>query len=375
MEFLSIKNNLRKGLFIVSHIAGKNVNLPILNNVMIEAEEGNIKLTTTDLETGITHYLRGKTEKEGVFTVNSKMISDYINLLPDKKIKIKQQKEELEIECENYHTKIKGQSSEDFPLIPQVEKKEGYKTGIKEFKKALSRVVFAASTAESRAELNGILFSINQNELTLVSTDSYRLAEKKVKIENKNKNEKEVIVPAKTIQELLRILSGLGEDGEIKEEEEVDFFITENQILFSTNSTELVSRLIEGQYPDYKQIIPNKSQTKAKVDKNELIRAVKTSSLFSKTGVNDINLDFPKEKNQIIVSSTSGQTGENIVKIDSQTQGEDNRIIINYQYLLDNLKTIEEEEIEIKITDSNTPCVITPIKEKDYLYIIMPIKQ
>src|SRR6056297_441346 len=253
MEFLSIKNNLRKGLFIVSHIAGKNVNLPILNNVMIEAEEGNIKLTTTDLETGITHYLRGKTEKEGVFTVNSKMISDYINLLPDKKIKIKQQKEELEIECENYHTKIKGQSSEDFPLIPQVEKKEGYKTGIKEFKKALSRVVFAASTAESRAELNGILFSINQNELTLVSTDSYRLAEKKVKIENKNKNEKEVIVPAKTIQELLRILSGLGEDGEIKEEEEVDFFITENQILFSTNSTELVSRLIEGQYPDYKQ--------------------------------------------------------------------------------------------------------------------------
>ncbi len=375
MKFLSVKNNFKKGLFLVSHIAGKNVNLPILNNVMIKIENKDIKLITTDLEIGVVHHLRGKIEKEGVYTVNSKMIADYINLLPDKKIEIEQKENELKIQCENYKTKIKGQSAEDFPLIPQVEKKNGYKTNIKNLKKALSQVVFATSSAETRIELTGVLFILNQDELILASTDSYRLAEKKIKLQTENKEETRVIVPAKTVQELLRVLTGLSEEEEMEKEEEISFYLSENQILFTTQNTELVSRLIEGQYPDYKQIIPEKSQTKAKINKNELTRAVKTSSLFSKTGINDINLDFPEGKNQVVVSSVSGQTGENLVEIDSQVSGKDNRIVVNYQYLLDGLKIIEDEEVEIEVIDNNTPCIIKPTKEKDYLYIIMPIKQ
>ena len=360
---------------MVSHIAGKNVNLPILNNVMIKIENKDIKLITTDLEIGVVHHLRGKIEKEGVYTVNSKMIADYINLLPDKKIEIEQKENELKIQCENYKTKIKGQSAEDFPLIPQVEKKNGYKTNIKNLKKALSQVVFATSSAETRIELTGVLFILNQDELILASTDSYRLAERKIKLQTENKEETRVIVPAKTVQELLRVLTGLSEEEEMEKEEEISFYLSENQILFTTQNTELVSRLIEGQYPDYKQIIPEKSQTKAKINKNELTRAVKTSSLFSKTGINDINLDFPEGKNQVVVSSVSGQTGENLVEIDSQVSGKDNRIVVNYQYLLDGLKIIEDEEVEIEVIDNNTPCIIKPTKEKDYLYIIMPIKQ
>ena len=375
MKFLSVKNNFKKGLFLVSHIAGKNVNLPILNNVMIKIENKDIKLITTDLEIGVVHHLRGKIEKEGVYTVNSKMIADYINILPDKKIEIEQKENELKIQCENYKTKIKGQSAEDFPLIPQVEKKNGYKTNIKNLKKALSQVVFATSSAETRIELTGVLFILNQDELILASTDSYRLAEKKIKLQTENKEETRVIVPAKTVQELLRVLTGLSEEEEMEKEEEISFYLSENQILFTTQNTELVSRLIEGQYPDYKQIIPEKSQTKAKINKNELTRAVKTSSLFSKTGINDINLDFPEGKNQVVVSSVSGQTGENLVEIDSQVSGKDNRIVVNYQYLLDGLKIIEHEEVEIEVIDNNTPCIIKPTKEKDYLYIIMPIKQ
>ena len=375
MKFLSVKNNLKKGLFLVSHIAGKNVNLPILNNVMIKIENKDIKLITTDLEIGAVHHLRGKVEEEGVFTVNSKMIADYINLLPDKKIEIEKKENELKIECENYKTKIKGQSAEDFPLIPQVEKKQGYRANIKEFKKALSQVVFATSTAEARIELTGVLFTLKPNELILASTDSYRLAEKKIKINSENKEETQIIVPAKTIQEFLRVLAGLSEDEDMEKEEEINFYLSENQILFATQNTELVSRLIEGQYPDYKQIIPEKSQTKAKVNKTELVRAVKTSSLFSKTGINDVNLDFPEGKNQVVVSSVSGQSGENLVELDSRVSGKDNRIVINYQYLLDGLKIIEDEEVEIEVIDNNTPCIIKPSKEKDYLYIIMPIKQ
>ncbi len=375
MEFLITKNNLKKALFTVSHISGKNVNLPILNNVMIKIEDKNIKLITTDLEIGITHSMRGKIEKEGIFTVNSKVFYDYINLLPDKKIKIKQKEDSLEIECDNYKTKIKGQSAEDFPLIPEVETKNSYKINIKDFKKALSKVVFSTASSESRIELTGILFTIEKDELTMASTDSYRLSEKKIKIENRNNEEKSVIIPSKTIQEVLRILSNFGEGDELDQGQDMNIFISDSQVLFKTEKTELVSRLIEGQYPDYKQIIPKESKTKSILNRYEFLQAVKTSSLFSKTGINDISIDFPKDKNQTIISSVSGQTGENVVEIDSQTKGDDNSIVVNYQYLLDGLKNIEDDEVEISIVDNNTPCIVKPIKEDNYLYIIMPIKQ
>ncbi|MCD4693951.1 DNA polymerase III subunit beta, partial [bacterium] len=281
----------------------------------------------------------------------------------------------LEVECDNYKTKIKGQSAEDFPLIPGVETSENYKVNIKDFKKALSKVVFSTSTSESRIELTGILFTIKQGELIMASTDSYRLSEKKIKIKTEENSEKSVIVPSKTIQEILRILSNLGEDDEIGQGEDMDIFISDSQVLFKTEKTELVSRLIEGQYPDYKQIIPKDSKTKSTINRQEFLQAVKASALFSKVGINDISIDFPKDKNQTIISSVSGQTGENVVEIDSQTKGEDNSIIVNYQYLLDGLKNMEDENVEIFIIDNNTPCIIKPKEEENYLYIIMPIKQ
>ncbi len=209
----------------------------------------------------------------------------------------------------------------------------------------------------------------------MASTDSYRLSEKKIKIENRNNEEKSVIIPSKTIQEVLRILSNFGEGDELDQGQDMNIFISDSQVLFKTEKTELVSRLIEGQYPDYKQIIPKESKTKSILNRYEFLQAVKTSSLFSKTGINDISIDFPKDKNQTIISSVSGQTGENVVEIDSQTKGDDNSIVVNYQYLLDGLKNIEDDEVEISIVDNNTPCIVKPIKEDNYLYIIMPIKQ
>jgi DNA polymerase-3 subunit beta len=196
----------------------------------------------------------------------------------------------------------------------------------------------------------------------------------KGELENiKNIVEQKIIVPARTVQELLRILSGSEQDNGGKKE--IDFYISDNQILFVVDNTELISRLIEGQYPDYRQIIPATGKTTAVLDRAELIRAIKASALFSKSGINDINLDFPEGKNQLIVSSASGTTGENIVKIEAETIGLDNGIIINYQYLLDGLNNIDEEKVKVEVIDGNTPCLIKPLGEKGYLYIIMPIKQ
>lgn len=375
LKIFSLQENLKQGLALVSHISGKNINLPILNNVLIKAEDGKIKLISTNLEVGIISSVRGKIEKEGVFTVNAKIISDCISLLPNKKIGLEQSGTDFLVDCENYQVKVRGQSAEEFPLIPEVDKKNYFIAQAEEIKQAISQVIFATATSETRLELSGVLFVFTANYLTMVATDSYRLAEKKVKIKSNSEEDKKIIVPAKTLQELLRILSlGLGDEVEDKNQE-IKFYISENQILFTYGSTELVSRLIEGQYPDYQQIIPTNSKTKVSINQQELTRAVKMASLFSKTGVNDVNLDFPAGKNQVVISSVSGQTGENITNLEAKVSGDDNGMVINYRYLLEGLNNMEKEMIKIDIIDSNTPCLIRPEQDESYLYIIMPIKQ
>jgi len=375
MKIFSLQENLKQGLFIVGHIAGKNVNLPILNNIMIKTEDGNIKMLATNLEIGIVTMVRGKIEKEGAYTVDAKIISECINLLPNKKVGLELKDGVLAVDSDNYKVKIRGQSAEEFPLIPEVDKKNYYSAPIEEFKKAVTQVMFAVSLSESRLELSGVMFNFNGAGLTLAATDSYRLAEKNIKIKTNNREEKKIIVPAKTLQELIRILSGFQASAVEAEDQEIKFYISENQILFTCGSTELVSRLIEGQYPDYQQIIPTTSKTKAISQRAELIRAVKLASLFSKTGINDINLDFPKGKNQVVVSSVSGQTGENVTSLEAKVSGEDNGIVVNYRYLLDGLNNIDSELVRLEIVDGNTPCLLKSDKETDYLYIIMPIKQ
>jgi len=377
MKFSILKENLNSALFIVSHITGKNINLPILNNVMIEAGDGNIKLISTNLEMGIIHSMRGKIEKGGSFTVDSKVITDYVALLPNKRVDVEKKETSLTVECENYKTKIKGQSADEYPLIPSVDKNNYYSAGIDEFKRALTQVVFAVSTSETRLELSGVFFGFRGHKLTLAATDSYRLSEKEVNLKTGAANgEQNIIIPARTLLELIRILSGLKENGDVAgDDEEIKFYISDNQILFTIKSTELISRLIEGQYPDYKQIIPTSAKTTALVNRAELIRAIKASSLFSKTSINDVNLDFPKGKNQLVISSASDQTGESVINLEADSRGEDNGVVINYRYFLDGLNNLDGENVKIEIIDNNTPCLLRPEKEKDYLYIIMPIKQ
>lgn len=375
LKIFSLQENLKQGLALVGHVSGKNVNLPILNNVLIKAEEGKIRLVATNLEIGVISTVRGKIEREGLFTVSSKIISDCINLLPNKKIGLEQKENDLLVDCENYQAKVKGQSAEEFPLIPEVDKKNYFSAGAEEVKKAISQVIFATAVSETRLELSGVLFVFSDGNLTIVATDSYRLAEKKIKIKSNNEEEKKIIVPAKTLQELLRVLS-VNLDDEVEEKNsEIKFYISENQILFTYGSTELVSRLIEGQYPDYQQIIPTNNKTKISIDRQELIRAVKMASLFSRAGINDVNLDFPLGKNQVVISSISGQTGENINNLEARVLGDENSIVVNFRYLLEVLSNIEKETVKIEVIDSNTPCIIRPEQDESYLYIIMPIKQ
>ena len=368
MKFSCTQENLNQGLNVVSHIAHRSASLPILNNVLIKIEEKTISLIATNLEIGVSYSLRGKAEVDGLVTVPARLFTDYVNLLPKEKINIAVENDILNVACSNYQTKINAQPASDFPLLPTLEKKTPLTVSVDELISGLKEALFAVSHSETRPEITGVLFKITPRELIIVATDSYRLAERKINLSKSLDEEREIIVPARTVQELLRILGGLG--GEV---EEILIYLTENQILFTCGQIELISRVIEGKYPDYQQIIPKGVDTKIIVNTDELMRVIKAASLFSKTGINDVNLEC--SDGELVVSSASSQAGENMVKLPVEIEGEKNSIVLNFRYFLDGLQNMDTKEVELEIVDKNTPCLLKPKGKKDYLYIVMPIKQ
>ncbi|TSC95712.1 MAG: DNA polymerase III subunit beta [Parcubacteria group bacterium Athens1014_10] len=371
MKITCLQENLNNGLFIVNHLATGNTTLPILNNILLKTEKGNLTLTSTNLEIGIHTQVRGKVEKEGSFTIPSQILNNYINLLPKDQVILELVENELIVKCKNSKTKIKGISVEDFPLIPKIEKRNGFKIKAIDFKKALQQVIFSVYQDESRPEISGVLFNFNYpqiGKLTLTGTDSYRLSEKNIDLKEFNIKENiKIIVPRNTIQELLRILT--------QENEIIEIYFTENQILFIYKETEIISRLISGQYPDYQQIIPENHKTKVLINKNNFIKVIKGASIFSQSGINDINLEILPKDNKIIIHSLNNQLGEYKAEIEGEIEGIENKIVFNYKYLLDGLLGIEEDEISLEIINDTLPGILRLVNNKSYLYLIMPIKQ
>jgi DNA polymerase III subunit beta len=367
MKVICTQENLSHGLQVVSHIASKNISLPILNNVLLSAENGILKLATTNLEIGIISQIRGKIEGEGSFTVQAKTFSDYINLLPKENINMEVIEQDLKIECKKSKTTMKGIAATEFPIIPEVEAENSYEIKTQQLKEALASVVFTVALDETRPEISGVFFEFEGGSLTLAATDSYRLAERKVKLEKPAKDGYHAIVPLRTIQELIRILGGGNEI--------VTIASNDNQILFSLGDTRLTSRVIDGQYPDYKQIIPREHKTQITAVTSELITTIKQASLFCKQGSNDISLKFDEKGGEIIISATNIQIGESEARQEADIDGEDNNIVLNYRFLLDGLQSLEGEECIIEVTTNVSPGLLRPKENGDYLYIIMPIKQ
>lgn len=369
MKVSCTQENLNQGLNIVGHLAIKNSNLPILNNVLLKTQEGGLLLSATNLEIGINCKIRAKVENNGIFTVPANLLSNFISLINnEEKVDIELVNKELIIKSGQQETKIKGEDASEFPLIPEIKKENKNIIKSEDLKKALSQVVFAVSLDETRIEISGVLMIFNHKTLTLAATDSYRLAEKKVALKEGNNNQ-QIIVPQKTAQELFRILQSL------PTEEEVEVYINDNQVLFAINQVELVSRLIEGNYPDYQQIIPKEHKTSVIVEIKDFIKIIKRAALFSKIGINDVNLNFNEERQVITVKSANSQLGENTSEVSAVIKGGGNNIVFNYRYLLDGLNNLDEEKAVIKIIDNSNPGLFCGEGAEDYLYLIMPIRQ
>lgn len=383
MKFSCTQENLNQGLQVVSHVTGKNISLPILNNVLIKAGS-ELKLITTNLEIAISCQVRAKIDEGGEFTVPAKLFADYLEVVSPGRSDLNVKDSELVIQTGADRSVIKGNPAADFPVIPELDRQEKFALLAEDFKTAMQQLLVAVSRAEIRPELAGVLFSFNPDGragyLICAATDSYRLAEKELKLLADTPNQKysraskKIIVPAKTIQEVTRIISSYRSD--LDQEAALTIITNENKILFSYGSVELTSRLIDGEYPNYRQIIPSNFKTTAAIQVGELIKRIKAASLFCSSGINGIVADFKAGSDQkIIITSLGGQVGENRSEVLCQINGEDNKILLNYRYLLDGLMNLNAEEAILKINSGEAPCLLTPKDQNDYLYIIMPIKQ
>ncbi|MCR4280649.1 MAG: DNA polymerase III subunit beta [Candidatus Komeilibacteria bacterium] len=366
MKIVCTQENINYGLNTVAHLASRNANLPILNNVLIVAENGTISLSTTNLEIGIKTQIRGKIEIEGRYTVPARLLSEFIALLPKENITLELTEDGLSVAGKNSDTLIKGASAEDYPLIPEVGGDATISLAAKELAAVLSQTNFAVSVDESRPEISGVYFSLSKGELRAAATDSYRLAERVVKIDYE-KNSK-LIVPLKTLQELSRVLA-------TERSEQAQLYINDNQIMFQYDVVKLISRLIEGSYPDYEQIIPTQYKTEIVLKKDDFTNAIKAAALFCKPGINDVKLTFLTEKKELVITSTNTGLGENITTVNAEIKGEDVEIVFNYRYLLDGLNSIQSDRVSVRLSGAGSPGMFLPEGKEGHTYIVMPIRQ
>lgn len=378
MKLSCTRDNLHQGLSITSHLMTKNVNLPILQNVLIKAEGGSIRFTSTNLEIAINCSVRGKVDEPGEFTFPSKLFFEYVTLLPNETIHIDLQDQNAKIECGSYKTKMLGLNASEFPLVPRVQALQSYQIPVEEFKKALSQVLFAVATNESRPELTGVSFCFfsheNEGRLTLAATDSYRLAEKTIALVSAAQENFSLVVPSKTLVEINRILSVFRDDVELPSVLTLSF--AASQLVFTYGPVELISRTIDEQYPDYKQIIPSQFQTHAVIDREDFLKAVKTASLFSKSGLFDVTLTFNPDEKLLSVSATDASRGDNTTACSTEITGSANTVTVNYRYLLDGLQAMPSDQVIFEMIDGANPCLLSPQGSQDaYRYIVMPIKQ
>ncbi len=376
MNFACTQENLLQGLSLVSHISGKNANLPILGNVLLKTENGGLKLSTTNLEMAVSAMVRGRVEEQGEFTVPAKLLQDYISLLPSGKVELVLNGDSLEVKADGSTTSVRGMPSSEFPLIPRLAKEGGYRLRAEAFRSAIAQVAFAVSSSESRPELGGVACYFHgfdtPNKLTMAATDSYRLAERVTELESGSATtETKCIVPAKAMQEVARILTAYKDD--VGMPDAVEWSLTESQMVVTYGSVELISRLIEGSFPDYRQIIPQEFKTTAEVARTELAKAIRAASLFSKQGLFDVH--FELSEGALKVSSSDTGTGAHSTTLKVLTNGDATKVTMNYRYISDGLAAMGTDKVILRLIDGMNPVAVTPAESEEYRYIVMPIRQ
>jgi DNA polymerase III subunit beta len=361
MKFKVEKNDLINAIQTVQNVITTKSALPILSHILVEAQSGGLKLTATDLDIGITCVIPVDIQEAGAITVPAKRFSDIIKEFPVEMINITTKKNnQVTIDSDMCQFKIMGLIKEEFPKLPEFKDRKAIKIDQKTFKQMLSLTAFAVSLDETRYVLNGILFKISKSLLTLVATDGKRLAIADKKLSVESDVEISMIVPLKTIHELNRALQDTGE---------LSLVVSSNQALFDLGNIGIVSRLIEGEFPDYKQVVPPVSENKMKVMRNQLLLAVKRAALLATPDYQAVKLEV--FKNKLVISKSTPDVGEFHEELSVEYQGRELVIGFNPVYLIDILKNLNEETVGLELVDGEKPGVI---RISGYVYIVLPMR-
>lgn len=369
MEIICLKNNLKEGVMLVEKAVSKNLNLPVLGSILISTNNdlpGRVKLTATNLELGIEVIIPAKVEKNGIVAVPAGVLSSFIsNFSGNENINLKAVKDNIIISTSNSSTLIKSYPSGDFPSLPVVKKSKQFSILIKNLINGLKSVFYSASLSNIKPEISSVYIApFSNSSIVFVSTDSFRLAEKK--IESNLKDFIPVIIPFRNIIEIIRVF----ED----KEGEVEIIIDKNQIIFMTDQIKLISRLIDGVFPDYKQLIPTKFTTVVTINKTVLNDSLKTAGIFSGK-LNEVQFNIKADENIFKIKTLSQDIGEYNNSITTNIRGDDLIISFNCKYIFDCLNHLSSEEINLQFNKSNKPMVITNTNDNSFQYLVMPMNK
>ncbi|OGO31506.1 MAG: DNA polymerase III subunit beta [Chloroflexi bacterium RBG_16_56_11] len=379
MKLSCLQENFNRGLNIVGRAVATRTTLPITNNVMLATDGGRLKLVATNLEMAISCWIGAKVEEEGAITVPARLLTEFVSSLPGDTVSIQlsPQTKTLGLKCARFEARISGMDAKEFPPIPSVDDGIGTGVEIAALRQGINQVVFAAATEESRPVLTGVSTRFEGNTLTLAAADGFRLAVFQLPVAEPVGQKVEVIIPARTLAELNRLMAD--------QEDKVAITLnpTKSQVLFRLKNKEinvdieLVSQLVQGTFPNYAQLIPKSYNTRVIVGKDEFLRATKTASIFARDGSGIVRLVVTPggevTPGKIAVSARSEEIGDDVGEIDATVEGSEAKIAFNGKYLTDVLSVLHEAQVALETTNPSSPGLIRPVGTDNYTHVVMPM--
>lgn len=368
MKLSVMQENLARGLQVVSRAVSSRSTLQVLSNVLIRTEDGGVKLTATNLEIGITYWVPGKIDVDGSTTAPAKLLTDLVNSYPSgERVDLELGPgDSLRIACGRFETHVKGIDAEEFPAVATAGERPTTRILQRVLRRALDETTFAAASDEARPILTGVLARFEGDRLTLAAADNYRIAVKTVEILDPVE-ESSIVIPARTLNELNRVLA------DVDDPVEVVLSPGRNQVLFHLDGVDIVSRLIDGQFPNYQQILPAGHTTRAVVDRDELLKAVRLAALIASSSANIVKLQVGADGDGVTVSANA-EVGDNEGKVEAAVEGDGTSIAFNARYLVDVLQNVVADQFAIELNGPLSPGVFRPVGDERYVHVVMPVR-
>ena len=373
MEFSCLQDNLSRGLANVSRAVAQRAPLPVTQNVLIETEDSKVKITATNLEIAISTWISAEIKEAGSLTIPARMLTDFINSLPSgEQVEVKMIKDKagIEIKCKTYNGRISGTEAGEFPPIPESSDSPTISVPSAALKRSLGRVAIVSATDDSRPVLMGVKVEIDKSGITLAAADGFRLAVDRVEISSTEDLDSAAIVPGKTMLELERLI-----DDSNQSTIQISISEASNQILFNLENIQVVSQLIQGQFPDYEKLIPNSSSTQSLVDRKAFMESIKAASIFARDGSGIIKLIMDKSSKKISILSNAEEIGDLENDIDADINGDESKVAFNSRFLQDVVGVLGSDVIKIDSSSPSSPGVFTEKSDgnSNYRHVIMPM--